>query len=437
MGYRNVSRQAIGQESPRTSALRVLVVEDSRTFALALRRMIEAETGRAVTVCTSLKELRATILQDQEGFEVAVVDLNLPDAPDGEALDWTISHGIPSIVFTGRYDEASRARIMERDVFDYVLKENEFSLPNLVGSVQRALTNPAIGVLVVDDMASTRRLLARMLTCQRYAVREAGSGAEAIDILESDPKIRIVLSDYHMPDMNGFELARQIRRRHPVERVRIIGISSSTDKTTSAAFLKAGAHDFVSRPFVPEEMQCRVASNVETLQRIRQLHDLAWRDTLTGLSNRRHFFEEAPRAIERQRARSGASVVAIVDVDHFKAINDSHGHAAGDSVLRDVAGVIAGRLGEGEHLLSRIGGEEFALVLPGETLETMTAAIEDLRRHVDGARFHVCGEPVVVTLSVGMTLVQPLDGLDDALKRADEALYNAKKEGRNRVSCLA
>lgn len=414
----------------------MLVIEDSKTFALALRRMIQAETGRNVTVCTSLKELRATILEDQEGFEVAVVDLNLPDAPDGEALDWTISHGIPSIVFTGRYDEASRARIMERSVFDYVLKENEFSLPNLVGSVKRALTNPEIGVLVVDDMASTRRLLAQMLTSQRYAVREASSGADAMAILDSDPNIRIVLSDYHMPDMNGFELARQIRRCHSVENIRIIGISSSTDKSTSAGFLKAGAHDFVSRPFVLEELQCRVASNVETLQRMSQLRDLAWRDALTGLSNRRYFFEEAPKVIERQRAAEGESAVAIIDIDHFKAINDSHGHAVGDDVLRDVSAFIFDRLGAEQHLLSRIGGEEFALLLSSSSFEEAVDIVEDLRQHVADARFLAGKNPVQVTLSIGLTSVEPTDSLDDALIRADKALYRAKGDGRNRLSLL-
>jgi len=116
-------------------------------------------------------------------------------------------------------------------------------------------------------------------------------------MLEKDQDIRLVVSDYNMPDMDGFELARRIRRRYPAEQVRVIGISSSTDRTISAGFLKAGAHDFIARPFVLEELQCRIASNAETLLRMRQLHDLAWRDYLTGLFNRRYFFERGPKLI--------------------------------------------------------------------------------------------------------------------------------------------
>ncbi len=298
MNQRTAERQPLFRPQDRR---RVLVVEDSKTFAIALRQMIEAETGLKVTSCASLKDLSAAILKDQEGYAIAVVDLNLPDAPDGEALDWTVSHGIPTIVFTGTFDAATRARIMEREVFDYVLKDTEFALGNLVGSVKRALTNRETRILVVDDMTTTRRLLGQMLTSQQYTVVEVGSGADALTMLEKDQDIRLVVSDYNMPDMDGFELARRIRRRYPAEQVRVIGISSSTDRTISAGFLKAGAHDFIARPFVLEELQCRIASNAETLLRMRQLHDLAWRDYLTGLFNRRYFFERGPKLIAEAR----------------------------------------------------------------------------------------------------------------------------------------
>mgnify|MGYP000090660870 CR=1 FL=1 len=208
MNERTAERQPLFRPQDRR---RVLVVEDSKTFAIALRQMIEAETGLKVTSCACLKDLSNAILKDQEGYAIAVVDLNLPDAPDGEALDWTVSHGIPTIVFTGTFNAATRARIMEREVFDYVLKDSEFALGNLVSSVKRALTNRETRILVVDDMTTTRRLLAQMLTSQQYTVVEVGSGADALTMLEKDQDIRLVVSDYNMPDMDGFELARRIR----------------------------------------------------------------------------------------------------------------------------------------------------------------------------------------------------------------------------------
>jgi len=412
---------------------RVLVVEDSKTFSIALRQMIEAETGLKVTSCTCLKDLSRAILQDQEGYAIAVVDLNLPDAPDGEALDWTVSHGIPTIVFTGTFDLATRARIMEREVFDYVLKDSEFALGNLVSSVKRALTNRETRILVVDDMTTTRRLLGQMLTSQQYTVVEVGSGAEALAMLEQDQAIRLVVADYNMPDMDGFELARRIRRRYPAEQVRVIGISSSTDRTTSAAFLKAGAHDFIARPFVLEELQCRIASNAETLLRMRQLHDLAWHDYLTGLFNRRYFFEKGPRLIAEAQRAGQPTCVAILDIDHFKLLNDEHGHNAGDDALRIFASHLSDSLEGRPHLLARLGGEEFALLLPGVREPEAAATTEELRAGVADRQIFVGDLVLSLTVSIGLTEVAATDSLDLAMRKADRALYTAKQAGRNRV----
>ncbi len=412
---------------------RILVVEDSRTFSIALQRMLEADTGRPVTTCASLKELRARILENQEGYAIAVVDLNLPDAPDGEALDWTVSHGIPTIVFTGSFDPATRARIMEREIFDYVLKDSEFALGNLVNAVKRALTNRETRILVVDDMTTTRRLLGMMLTNQQYSVVEVSSGAEALSVLEADPEIQLVVADYNMPDMDGFELARQIRRRHSVERVRVIGISSSTDRTTSAGFLKAGAHDFIARPFVLEELQCRIASNVETLQQMRQLHDLALRDFLTGLFNRRYFFEQAPKLIEEAQRDARPSLVAILDIDHFKQLNDSFGHAIGDEALCDLAESLRAELAQRAHLLARLGGEEFALLLPGYAPEEAVNLIETIRSRIAARPITIGDRSMHLTISIGVAAVTATESLDQALNGADRALYRAKQGGRNQT----
>ncbi|MDP3258759.1 diguanylate cyclase [Bosea sp. (in: a-proteobacteria)] len=430
MNERTAERQPLFRPQDRR---RVLVVEDSKTFAIALRQMIEAETGLKVTSCACLKDLSSAILKDQEGYAIAVVDLNLPDAPDGEALDWTVSHGIPTIVFTGTFNAATRARIMEREVFDYVLKDSEFALGNLVGSVKRALTNRETRILVVDDMTTTRRLLAQMLTSQQYTVVEVGSGADALTMLEKDQDIRLVVSDYNMPDMDGFELARRIRRRYSAEQVRVIGISSSTDRAISAGFLKAGAHDFISRPFVLEELQCRIASNAETLLRMRQLHDLAWRDYLTGLFNRRYFFERGPKMIAEARRSEQPTCVAILDIDHFKRLNDEHGHDAGDEALRVFSAELGEALAGRPHLLARLGGEEFALLLPGLDQSNAGSLADAIRAGIAERPMAVGPLMLGLTVSIGLAEISARDSLDVALRNADRALYAAKQAGRNRI----
>ncbi len=413
----------------------ILVIEDSRTFSLALRQLLQAETGLPVTTCASLKEVSDLIVAAPGAYAIAVVDLNLPDAPRGEALDWTVTHGIPSVVFTATFDLATRGRIMEREVIDYVLKDNEFALPNIVGTVKRALNNRNTRILVVDDTRTTRKVLARMLSIQQYAVVEAGSGQEALAILESNPDIQLVVSDYYMPDMDGFELARRIRRQHPA--VRVLGISSSTDRQTSAGFLKAGAHDFVSRPFVLEELQCRIASNVEVLDQLRQLQDLAARDFLTGLFNRRHFFARGRQLVSEAREMGLPISVAILDIDHFKRLNDRHGHDGGDRALTAVARTLGTMAERGFNLLARIGGEEFAIIFPGADLAEAERLCGEIRAAIAGAPLVVNGETLPLTVSIGVAALTPDALLETCLGQADEALYVAKQDGRDRVRTAA
>lgn len=410
---------------------KILVIEDSRTFSIALRQMLEAEIGLPVVTCGSVKDLSDIIVKSPSAFAIAVVDLNLPDAPRGEALDWTVAHGIPSVVFTGTFDLGTRGRIMEREVIDYVLKDNEFALGNLVSTVKRALTNPETRILVVDDSKTTRKVLARMLKIQQYTVMEAASGQEALALLEADPEIQLVVSDYYMPDIDGFELARRIRRRHPG--VRLIGISSSTDRTTSAGFLKAGAHDFISRPFILEELQCRIASNAETLVRIKQLTDLASRDDLTGLFNRRHFFEQG-RALVAASQQAGQPIcVAFIDIDLFKRLNDTYGHDGGDQALRLVAQRLKLCADDGRHLFARIGGEEFGILLPGADLAEAMRLCDQIRLDVACNGLVIDGQAIHLTVSIGVAAISASEDFDRRLASADRALYSAKQQGRNRV----
>jgi diguanylate cyclase (GGDEF)-like protein len=428
-------RAAVRRKSePAADMRKLLIVEDSKTFSKALHRLLTDEIGLPIVTCASLNELHEVVTEEPEAYGIAVVDLTLPDAPDGEAIDFTVQRGIPTIVFTGSFDVKTRSRIMERDVIDYVLKNNEFALETLVTAVKRALTNRETRVLVVDDMTTARKHLARTLAVQQYSVTEAGSGAEALSLLAANPDIQIVISDYIMPDMDGYELTRKIRRLFAPDKVRVIGVSSTTDIAVSAGFLKAGANDFISRPFMPEELQCRIANNADTLLQLKQLRELASRDYLTGLFNRRHFFENGPNLVKTVQARP-SSAVAILDIDHFKQINDTHGHGVGDQVLELVARCLADSVKGTGNLLARIGGEEFAILFPGMNPAAAVRFSDHIRLDISHAALQVGAEKLSITASIGVAEADAEDSFDHCLSAADRALYCAKQQGRNRV-CL-
>ena len=416
---------------------KILVVEDSKTYSIALCRRLTEEIGLELVACRSLNELHEAVTENIAAYTLAVVDLNLPDAPRGEAIDFTVQRGIPTIVHTGTFDFETRNRIMERDVIDYVPKDSEFALETVVRAVRRALANRRTRILVVDDVKATRGLLARMLTVQQYDVVEASSGAEALAYLEANPDVRLVVTDYNMPGMDGYALTRHIRRRFSASGLRVIGVSSSNDRMVSVGFLKAGAHDFISMPFVPEELQCRIASNAETQEQIEQLRNLASRDALTGLFNRRHFFEHAPALIAEARARWQKSVVAILDIDDFKQLNDSHGHDLGDRALAGVARCLSQSIEGSNSLLARIGGEEFAILFPGLDAKAAMRRADHVRLDVSHETVTLGEHQVALTASIGVAEIDENVSFDQALVAADRALYAAKREGRNRVCVQA
>ena len=247
---------------PSAGSLRVLIVEDSRMFTSALKYRFVADLGVDVVTCSSLAEMRLAAPDADHGFYLAVTDLNLPDSPNGEALDYALSVELPAIVFTGKFDFNTRASILKKNVLDYVIKDNDRAFDEVVTAVSRIISNRDFRILVVDDSKTQRSILSSMLQAQKFQIVEAASGEEALEAVKSDPAIRLVLTDYHMGDMDGYQLTRKLRRSYSDDVLRIIGISNSEDPALSASFLKAGASDFLYRPFVQEEFQCRIAQNI-------------------------------------------------------------------------------------------------------------------------------------------------------------------------------
>ena len=261
-------RAALSQGGER---LRVLLVEDSRMFTSALKFRFETDLGVDVVTCSSLAEMKQAASDSEHGFFVAVTDLNLPDSPHCEALDYALEVDLPTIVFTGKFDFNTRASILKKNVLDYVIKDTDRAFDEIVSAVKRIITNRNFRILVVDDTKTQRSILSAMLQAQKFEVVEAASGQEALQTIAADPDIRLVLTDYHMGDMDGYQLTRKLRRDYSDDVLRIIGISNSNDPELSASFLKAGASDFMYRPFVQEEFQCRIAQNIGILTKMEAL----------------------------------------------------------------------------------------------------------------------------------------------------------------------
>jgi len=410
---------------------KVFVVEDSRTFSSMLSRRITEEMGHEVVVVGSRAEAERVLATDADFF-VALLDLNLPDAPKGEVVDLVLERGIPSIVFTGEMDDELRDQFWAKHIVDYILKQNMDNVAYMLSLVERLHRNPGIKVLVVDDSQNTRYVVGELLRAHRYQVLEAESGREGLAMLAKHPDTRLVIVDYNMPGMDGAELVRAIRRDHAKDQLAIIGLSGTGETGLTARFIKNGANDFLHMPFLTEEFYTRVTQNIELLEYIVQIKELAEKDYLTRLYNRRYVFSAGPKLMAAQTRRGQGVVLAMIDVDHFKSINDSFGHAAGDTVLRQMAALLAARF-RASDIVSRFGGEEFCVLATDMNPADAGGIFEDLRHAFEMSPVNFCGQSISYTVSIGLC-TSPLCGLEEMIKAADDALYVSKHDGRNRVT---
>lgn len=400
----------------------VLVIEDSMMILRPLLGIIR-DAGFHPIPAMNLAEVHHILGQGQPIF-AAVADYCLPDAAEGEVLPVLIKHQIPTIALTAHTDANIRDKILSMSVVDYVPKESPAALEYVVRILNRLQRNPKIGVLVVDDSSSMRNYLRHLLERQHYRVIDAESAQGGLDILSQDTDIRLVLTDQDMPGMDGMRFATEIRRRYGYNALSIIGVSGVQNSVISARFIKAGADDFIHKPFNHEEFFCRITRNIEFIENVQALERTANLDPLTGLSNRRHFLSQAEKL-------KGEYVIAIADIDFFKKVNDTYGHDIGDLAIQTVAHLIKQSFEDG--FTARFGGEEFVICLDSRDIQTFVARLNALREALAVLPISTPQGDLLLHISVGAAFCSAGRTIPAGLKQADEALYAAKQQGRNQV----
>ena len=296
-------------------------------------------------------------------------------------------------------------------------------------------------LLVVDDDALLRRSLNLQLTRAGYEVHEAEDGQTAWEMILRDG-YRFVITDWNMPGVSGPELVRRIRQAETAGYTYIMMLTAHIERLDVVAGLEAGADDYLTKPFDMDELRARVAIGARILalesrlkESLSSVEELAVRDSLTGLFNRRAFdarlTDEVQRAVRYQRPLS----LLMIDIDHFKLYNDQHGHPQGDALLRELSTLFLSCVRSTDYV-TRYGGEEFAIILPetnsANALAVAGTILDRVCRHPFAFRETQPGGSLTVSIGVAGHDDHQLDE-EQLLLAADQALYLAKAAGRNRV----
>lgn len=294
-------------------------------------------------------------------------------------------------------------------------------------------------ILIADDDITSRTVLARVLSKEGHEVEAVVNGAEAWRVLRTPGAPELVILDWMMPEMDGLEVLHRVRAIETEKPPYILMVTGRWEKADVIAGLDAGANDYLAKPFNLGELRARIAVGgrmVEmqaALVKSREaLAHHASHDPLTGLLNRRAVLDRLNQELSRVSRNGESLAVGMCDIDHFKVVNDTHGHLVGDDVLCGFAGVLTSNLRRYDHA-GRIGGEEFLVIAPFKSRAEAALVFNRLSACVAGAKIPTRSGMLSITVSIGAGCALAGSTEDLILGAADAALYRAKREGRNRV----
>lgn len=411
----------------------ILIVEDSSTVTKILKHLVAQHRNINALFADSLESGRLLFQQHKESIFAAIVDLHLPDAPAGETVDFFLAENIPVIVLTADFQEQKREALLNKGIVDYVVKESRFSYNYALRLVDRLARNQHIKILVAEDSKPARRYVCNLLKKHLFQVLEAENGLEALDVLNQHPDIKLLITDYHMPEMDGFSLTRSLRQNVDKSDLVIIGLSADGEGSLSARFIKNGANDFLKKPFNHEEFFCRIIHNIEEMELIEQIRETANRDYLTGVYNDHFFFNKCAELYQQAEKNNSSLALATVGIDRFASIRNDFGFDVAGEALRFVAQEL-------EHAfqrfyLARLDGEIFALALPGLSNEQASTLLNRFREVVASMTIDLQQyeeDSLEVSISAGISnQLQKLP--EQQIRQATELLHAAQEAGGNMV----
>lgn len=453
---------------------RVLVVDDVPANVKLLEARLTAEYFDVVTAFTGAEALK---ICERAQCDIVLLDVMMPEMDGFEVCRRLkanpATHHIPVVMVTALDQPSDRVRGLEAGADDFLTKPvSDIALIARVRSLtrlklvtdelrMRAVTSQEIGIedpirhaladtgrggriLLVDDRASSYERLAHML-CAEHAVDVEPNPQEALfRAAESD--YDALLISLGLAEFDALRLCSQVRSLDRTRNLPVVLIAEPDENARLLRGLEIGVNDYLLRPVDGNEMLARVRTQIKRKRYTERLRDnmqlsieMAITDALTGLYNRRYMESHLATLVEQATARAKPLAVLVLDIDYFKSVNDSYGHDAGDDVLREFATRVRKSI-RGIDLACRLGGEEFVVVMPETDMAVAGLVAERIRRRIAGEPFAVDrgARAIDVTLSIGLA---GLNGPDDAaaaiLKRADQALYRAKRDGRNRVAADA
>lgn len=405
----------------------VLIIEDQLSIAMLLNAKLAEHCEYPILLLKSLAEVEDVLASDYIPI-VALCDLTLPDAPHGETVKVLRKHKITTIVLTGRFDNNTRERMLDEMVADYVVKDEPSAIEYVISTVLRLIQNDKRDIWILSSISHNTQKLVCMLNVQRYKVRVFESYSSIIEVLKTaKPDLLVLESIEDIKDLSPIKFIERIRSQYSTNELPMLSCEPSTNVFFGIHLMKYGVNDFFNANFTAEELYVRINQNIERAEAYRQIQRISETDALTGLNNRRYFFEQGNVLLKNFKAKAQPTFMMMCDIDFFKKVNDTYGHQVGDTAIIFVADMVKSLFKD--CIVARFGGEEFCIFGSLDNTAALQRA-EQLRLLIE--KDSAPQTKVHFTLSIGISF--QFETLDEGIGFSDTALYAAKSGGRNQVS---
>ncbi|EHO4167776.1 diguanylate cyclase [Campylobacter coli] len=393
-----------------------------------LAKKIQSTLNCEVDIVFSLAETKA--LPDDEYF-LTFADLCLPDAPNGEVVDYVLAKNWPVIVLTASNDKATKDKFMDKDILDYIFKESDTCIDQIIDSIVKLERYAKTKVILALSKLPERNEIKKILTQRKFNVLAAAHGEEAMSYLNDNNDVKLIIADANMPVISGSELLSEVRTRFGDHDLGVIILGDKDDALESSLLIN-GANEYLIKPLNKESFNCRLDRCLNYMANMQFLSIYNNLDPISGVKNSNALLNCVEDYLNEISGKEEEFAFAFLDIDNLRNLNEEYGHEVGDKIVKICADEASNEV-KGRDIVGRYSPEKICIVLKNVSQERAIKILSRIRVNIKKAGILVNLDEVFFTASIGVVFAKSGDQFETLINKASEALSQAKANGKDRV----
>lgn len=407
---------------------KILLIDDNKMLGKLLAKKIQTTLNCEVDIVFSLAETKA--LPDDEYF-LTFADLCLPDAPNGEVVDYVLTKNWPVIVLTASNDKATKDKFMDKDILDYIFKESDTCIDQIIDSIVKLEHYAKTKVILALSKLPERNEIKKILTQRKFNVLAAAHGEEAMSYLNDNNDVKLIIADANMPVISGSELLSEVRTRFGDHDLGVIILGDKDDALESSLLIN-GANEYLIKPLNKESFNCRLDRCLNYMANMQFLSIYNNLDPISGVKNSNALLNCVEDYLNEISGKEEEFAFAFLDIDNLRNLNEEYGHEVGDKIVKICADEASNEV-KGRDIVGRYSPEKICIVLKNVSQERAIKILSRIRVNIKKAGILVNLDEVFFTASIGVVFAKSGDQFDTLINKASEALSQAKANGKDRV----